>query len=154
MRLLHYSNRPLENLHNIFIEDQGDFKPSGLWVSIEGDDDWKSWCESEEFGLDRLNFIHEVILFEDANILRLACSSDILEFTKKYQDRTSNFRSKIIWKDVATDFDGIIIAPYIWKLRLDAATIWYYPWDCASGCIWNTSKAIKEIKLLSQGVTV
>jgi hypothetical protein len=43
--------------------------------------------------------------------------------------------SYIDWPRVAERFDGVIIAPYQWKHRLEL--MWYYGWDCASGCIWN-----------------
>lgn len=31
------------------------------------------------------------------------------------------------------------ITPYCWPARMDPDLIWYYGWDCASGCIWDAS---------------
>jgi len=55
-------------------------------------------------------------------------------------------RGNINWPAVAEKYDGIIIAPYIWQRRLsdNPDHFWYYGWDCASGCIWNT-EVIEEI---------
>lgn len=50
----------------------------------------------------------------------------------------------IDWQAVASDHDGIIISPYNWPARHEM--IWYYPWDCASGCIWNAD-AITSITI-------
>ena len=57
---------------------------------------------------------------------------------------------QIDWAEVASKYDGIIISPYQWSLRLDMEMMWYYGWDCASGCIWNIS-AIKELKEVQNG---
>jgi hypothetical protein len=144
-RLIHYSGTPLAEVYSIEQTNQGMFKPSGLWVSVEGyGSTWKDWCEAEEFRPERLIHAHEIELAPGANILRLAEEEAILAFTKQYrrpeigqwyQDNT------IDWPRVASEYQGVLIAPYAWTLRLDPRTAWYYPWDCASGCIWD-AKAI------------
>lgn len=56
-------------------------------------------------------------------------------------------RPFVIWLDWAAIgklYDGIIIAPYLWERRLNGGAMWYYGWDCASGCIWNP-RAISEV---------
>jgi hypothetical protein len=32
-------------------------------------------------------------------------------------------------------------------------TTWYYPWDCASGCIWNI-KVIKGLDLVEENAEI
>ena len=47
-----------------------------------------------------------------------------------------------------SDYQGIIIAPYLWTRRHHESTGWYYSWDCASGVIWD-ARAIAELKPLA-----
>jgi hypothetical protein len=117
-------------------------KPVGLWVSADGPDDWYSWCVSEEFRLDRLECRSIVTLAPDANMLVLTSPEAILEFEEKYGDEDPTLGPilgsryvAIDWPRVTQEYDGIIIAPYQWSLRYHCN--FYYPWDVASGCIWN-----------------
>ena len=66
-------------------------------------------------------------------------------FTGMYQGNESEYH--IRWQEVVDRYAGILISPYIYSARYDLR--WYYPWDVASGCIWNW-RGIKEIKLLAQ----
>lgn len=147
--LLHYSAEPfvgpLETIHFQKQRDE-DPKPFGLWVSVPGADDWKSWCEAEGFSLNSLNYVSQIILRDNAKILRLSSSSAIRRFTAERRVRGSRWNSfSIDWRSVAGEYDGIIIAPYQWSCRMDDECRWYYGWDCASGCIWHAS-AVKEIR--------
>lgn len=45
----------------------------------------------------------------------------------------------IDWRRVAESYQGIVIAPYVWARRHHLASGWYYAWDCASGCIWDSA---------------
>ncbi len=94
---------------------------------------------------------HDVALAVDANVLILHNATDIDAFGDDYGERGEWHRGCCIrWPDVAARYDGMIIAPYVWSRRLDGDARWYYGWDCASGCIWNTS-AIKSVsRLLSK----
>lgn len=147
--LYHYSPTPFvyDPLH-IYDPKMGHFKPSGLWVSVEGTDDdwgWKQWCEMEEWNNGGLAHRVEIILRPDANILRLSTVAEMHTFTHCYTDRLHRIygmHGQIDWTRVMSQHDGIIIAPYHYSLRLSMG--WYYPWDCASGCIWNTA-AIQEV---------
>ena len=61
-----------------------------------------------------------------------------LRASKPESDWARRFRDRYIdWPAVATDYPGLIIAPYQWSCRMSEFTRWYYGWDCASGCIWN-----------------
>lgn len=157
MRLLHYSNNKIQKLN----DDKYEYlcaglqsKPTGLWVSVEGKDDWKEWCSKEDFQVDRLKFVHEITLKEDANILHLKTAKEIRDFGKKYPSKDKQ-HVRILkfyhldWGSVKQKYQGIIIAPYQWQCRLKKETSWYYGWDCASGCIWDLS-CIEEFKLNEQ----
>ncbi len=139
---MHYSAKPLGVLYSVL--GQPDIrnafqKPYGFWISVEGADDWKSWCESEGFGGDRLVMETEIELAEDASILWLRSREELIAFTKTYGVDIGMFYScqAIDWHRVASEYQGIVIAPYQWSSRLDTFTSWYYGWDCASGCIWD-----------------
>jgi hypothetical protein len=144
--LIHYSRVPLRKMHSVS-EQRDHFKPTGLWVSVKGPDDWKSWCVSEGFSLENLAYPHIIVLSPQANILRLSSANDIDAFTSEYFATNSLFldgRYQINWGLVADHYDGIIIAPYIWERRLFGGANWYYSWDCASGCLWEAS-AVQSI---------
>lgn len=149
-RLLHYSAEPLAADWTLDTEPrvQGAHKPSGFWVSVG--EAWKDWCEGEGFGLDRLAHCQEIVLAEGANILRVRTAEELDAFhdrfkTPAYPDYLSDHYYTINWDMVADEYQGIIIAPYIWERRLDFNTHWYYGWDCASGCIWDPA-AIADIR--------
>ncbi len=155
MKLIHYTSDEfkLEPLKY----DQSDLhwqaKPNGLWFSVEGDYDWKWWCEGEEFRLYNLKVCYELELKKDAKILYLETPEEILDLAKQYPflnkvwdgDRTY----EIDWNKVKEKYQGIIIAPYQWSCRLNPDCNWYYGWDCASGCIWDIS-CIEEFKLMER----
>lgn len=143
MRLVHFSRKPL-NLLAKGVEygvhrDRPYFKPHGLWVSDEDEHGWKSWCQSEQWGEETLTHACDVSLKDDANILYIRTASELNEFTEQYK-RVDSLDAelditRIDWPRVMPEYDGIIITPYQWSMRLDL--MWYYGWDCASGCIWN-----------------
>jgi hypothetical protein len=162
MEFTHYSQKPLTlDILRAWQptgpkHDHMPFKPKGLWLSVDGDDDWAAWCQSEEFGLDRYLFSQKVTLSgnpQGSNSLRLLFDRmgtggvlhiptvyDFDAFSEIYaMSRYPGSRNEFIdWRLVQQKYDGIIIAPYQWSRRLADGFIWYYPWDCASGCIWNT----------------
>lgn len=142
-RLSHYSNEPVVTVRSV---EQGwrygmpsvYEKPSGLWVSVDGEDDWTAWCKSERFAIGTIH--HRVWLAPGANLLWCDCANDLDCLTERYGAERSGFSWRQIaidWARVAGDYQGIIIAPYIWSRRLHDAYSWYYSWDCASGCIWD-----------------
>ena len=154
MRLIHYSANPLGDLKVINQIAPAHYfdKPKGLWVSVEGEGDWKSWCEAESFGTTRMQFENVIELDPDAAIIRVCGAYQLIEFTKEYGIVSEMAKIEPIfarslaidWPRVASQHQGVIIAPYQWSLRLDTFTSWYYGWDCASGCIWDVS-AIRSI---------
>lgn len=141
--LEHYAASPVIAVSSC---EQGepDMKPEGFWVSVKGEYDWPSFCKSEGFRLDTLQFRHSVELADTANILWLTEPWQIDDLDLKYARNPGAMPSYWVdWRALAERYDGIIIAPYQWSRRLDGPS-WYYGWDCASGCIWNAS-AISSI---------
>jgi hypothetical protein len=157
VRLIHYSEKPLGQLWSVTGQLVPEFqyqKPAGLWVSVEGEDDWKQWCEGAEFEVARLQVKNVIELKPDADILWLRTELQLDEFTKRYgmpglmaKKFPDLFRSLVIdWSRVAKEYQGLVISPYQWSRRMDEFTSWYYGWDCASGCIWDVD-AIERVTL-------
>lgn len=153
LRLLHYSKFPFFGVNSSpqrlvdYLPPSG--KPRGLWVSVEGEDDWAQWCQKENFPLG--NFVYEIELAPKANLLFIRNAIELDLFTQNYgklhPSKIAHEIRAIQWSSVARDYQGIIIAPYIWSRRLTQHTFWYYGWDCASGCIWD-AQAIESITLI------
>lgn len=143
MRLVHFTNADELAVESRRQPPVPHNKPRGLWVSDESDGShgWSSWCADEEFGLGRNVFAVEVA--DAANILILTTVDAIREFDEQYAaSRHPNYRYHhrcfIDWQAVAARWQGILITPYQWQLRLSDVA-WYYTWDCASGCIWDAT---------------
>lgn len=142
MILEHYTAEPLILDRSRAYEQRVHFKPRGFWVSVKGEDDWPRWCRENDFAWARLEVRHEVTVSETANILLLDSPIKMFEFNRQYHapmipEQRSRYTEYIDWERVAKDYDGIIIAPYHWSLRMRDDLFWYYSWDVASGCIWN-----------------
>lgn len=152
-RLIHYSDKHLIEVYSVPLAEQsshrgGLHKPRGLWVSVEGENDWKEWCEGERFGC--LDCATEIILAADANVLWLVGSTELDQFHAEYSVVAYRYggnlgvRTAIEWPRVAGKYQGIIIAPYVYARRLEEpVSDWYYGWDCASGCIWDAAVVAK-----------
>lgn len=154
-RLMHFSSKPVLSVYSVEQDRSHEQwrrdKPRGLWVSVEGNGDgWSDWCTSEGYGLGGIP--HVVGIAADARVLRLTSASCIDRFTAEFGEDPSWGRPTyyhprsygIAWDKVASLYQGILIAPYCWERRLYDGSPWYYGWDCASGCIWD-SVAIAEI---------
>lgn len=155
MRLIHYSDSPLLRVHSVSQSGEGyewhdGRKPVGLWVSVEGDDDWREWCRAEDFRDVDAQFATEVVLAPAHRVLVVGTGVALELLSKRYGYRDERYGKwsslRIDWPRLAHEHDGIIIAPYQWKHRLDGEVSgWYYSWDCASGCIWNAD-AVEGLK--------
>lgn len=117
-------------------------KPRGLWVSADGPQDWAEWCTAEQFRDVAAQYRHRVTLAPSHSVLHLATLDALLEFSEAYKvpdpwhdDAPRVGVGTIDWPRVAERHQGVVIAPYQWPARLNL--LWYYPWDCASGCIWD-----------------
>lgn len=140
MRLLHYSREPLITVRSVDQTGKGAgvYKPRGLWVSVEGDDDWPTWCQAEDFGLDRMAWVTEIDV-DLSRVLVLDTERAVRDFADAYGSFNRYSIRVIDWSSVASACGGLVIAPYQWGLRLAEDFDWYYGWDCASGCIWDAS---------------
>lgn len=160
MDLIHFSAEPTHVIRSMPQHPEPSFKPQGFWVSDEGcEDSWKTWCETEEFALDRLTYRTRVYLRPDHQVCILDTVAAILRFTDDYSaypDYMQEFPWRerqgysIDWACVAKDYQGLIITPYQWGLRLHHGTFWYYGWDVAGGCIWDAS-AVERLEYLGAG---
>ena len=149
MQLVHYSHEPVLAVHSVKQSDETETygKPKGFWISVDGNGDgWRDWCEGEEFRLKSLTHVHDITLADNANILSLNGPYGIDNFTRQFGVSDPYGFKKIRWRDVAAQWQGIIIAPYVGSRRLCGGAYWYYSWDCASGCIWDAD-AIASITL-------
>lgn len=121
----------------------GYFKPVGLWVSVGND--WERWCRGDEYGWPEAHrYVTRIELGDTSRVLAVTDNTQLLAFTDEFAfGRHAEHewqRGYIRWPEVARQFAGIVIAPYMWEHRLNGrASDWYYPWDCASGCIWDLS---------------
>jgi hypothetical protein len=154
MELIHYSETPWDyNPNRVYIQTMPwlHHKPSGLWVSVTGEDDWWHWCVAEDFCTDGLTHASQIHLREDANIRYVGTDAELAAFQFAYAVETEYERRMagilgeethlrrhwpIDWRKVVADYDGLIITPYHHDHRLFGPN-WYYGWDCASGCIWH-----------------
>jgi len=144
MILSHWSASPLGALYPV--EQHGsDLKPRGLWLSVDGEQDWPTWCRDNEFRDDNA-FMHRAVitLKPDAEVLFLQCEREVLEFTERYgynplpgHELLADTGMFIDWIRVAQEWHGLMVPTYLWSMRMHHRTSWYYGWDCASGCIWN-----------------
>jgi hypothetical protein len=108
-------------------------KPRGLWYGIGSS--WVDWVRSEmpDWEVDN---IFKIDINTDRMLL-ISTSEELLAFNKKYGAVLSEHYSAIDWAKVASDYGGIEISPYNYKLRMNREVFWYYGWDVASGCIWD-----------------
>lgn len=141
MKLVHYSKHPLVEKRDRQVDADlcGAYKPTGLWVSVVGKDDWRSWCEAERYYDCDGMFETEIKLTGLGKpVLHLKNDVEIYDFGRKYEkDLLHRVRSMkgIDWKKVGEEYGGLIIAPYSWHHSYESD--WYYGWDCASGCFWS-----------------
>src|SRR5208337_1794164 len=150
MTFSHYSSDPLLAVRSVEQEwrygKPSEYeKPQGFWLSVDGENDWASWCESENFG--RGSIRHNIVLANKANILYCRNSLNLDCLNERYGIELNDYSFTcyaIDWARIASEYQGIVIAPYVWQRRLHTGYSWYYSWDCASGCIWDAS-AVKRI---------
>lgn len=155
MEFSHYTNAltlPLEYREQTQVSTRR-MKPHGLWISVDGEYDWPSWCKSEGFHLGKIRY--KVDIPDLSKIYICQSAEDLDELTRRYIDHSMiypgethymNSSTFIKWHEISQHYAGIIIAPYIWERRMEL--MWYYTWDCASGCIWDPSviKSIEKVE--------
>jgi len=127
-----------------------DYKPNGLWYGIGTS--WIDWVSFEMPSWKGKNLYK--LTLSTSQMLILSTSKALKEFTLKYGKALHDFDKEhklkylaIDWSTVSKTYGGIEIRPYQPAAR--HAYIWYYPWDVASGCVWNKSviQRITKIEL-------
>ncbi len=163
MTYYHWASDPVK-LRRMSYLQSGHPKPNGLWFDVN--ESWKRWCEAAQFRLENLRYRHTVTILDTSQILFLRNAKDIDIFTREYGHNLSGhikllqsiqdleafsrqygsnlfcdiqkqFSNYIMWGEVAEKHSGIIIDPYSRARSL--TYLWYYGWNCAGGCIWDTS---------------
>ena len=118
-------------------------KPVGLWYGI--DDEWLEWCKGNMEDWVRPNDFE--IEIRESRICLLDTYAKITAFSHGYRTKQYGI-TQIDWEGVTKNYSGIEINPYdCYDLRFHLDFMWYYGWDCASGCIWDLS-VIEEVKKL------
>lgn len=112
-------------------------KPNGLWYScgnewIEFIRDQMRWRAQESY------YMYEI----HVDLASMVVIRDIHEFDAFQQrfgvpDEDGDMMPN--WAAVAREYGGVEICPYISARRM---VDWYYPWDVASGCVWDPAVII------------
>lgn len=142
--LSHFSKRPFQfESTRAYKQQVQQMKPKGLWLSHESaNHPWSAFCLDAGW---RDSLSHRVEFEVDvSDVLIINTDKKLAQFHKSYSNRHDNFLVLIDWEKVASNYAGIIISPYSYKYRLEIDYMWYYGWDCASGCIWELS-ALSEL---------
>lgn len=140
---IHNTNSEQIALHNMHYQQKVDFKPRGIWYDLNGE--WLDWCSTEMPHYIKKNDFELKLDFKKMLLLRT--EDAVRDFAACYQVQLNpDFSSlrNIDWPRVAQEYAGIEIAPYQYSLRFARDFLWYYGWDCASGCVWSAD-AIREI---------
>jgi len=118
-----------------------DTKPQGLWYGINKA--WIKWCKGEmPHWIYKYNYELKLDL---SKMLIITNKEQLINFNNKYRNNL-NILTYIDWWEVAKEYSGIEINPFLHSMRFDIRTngLWYSLWDCSSGCIWNKD-VIKNI---------
>ncbi len=141
-----------------------DTKPEGVWYGCG--DSWLKWMDREKpEWLDAVNYVYELELDQEF-ILTITNEQQFKRFEREYWGRApwqgrggwtetgppDGQFEMIEWDTLIGQYDGIEICPYLKQFRMTNSR-WYYTWDVASGCIWDSQSLIGEPKLLWQRAT-
>ena len=120
-------------------------KPKGLWYGCG--DSWIEWVKQEmPKNLEKANYLYEVKLGEE--IIQISSDDEFDNFQSEFGFPLGKRGPAINWKEIQEqEYNGIEICPHNWERREELD--WYYPWDVASGCIWNLS-GVSDIVLLAE----
>lgn len=121
---------------NYPLQQEVKMKPKGFWYACGTE--WIDWVRREmPSWQSQLANLYQVVLSPKAKMLYIRNVAEFDAFDRKYRvPRKPTGWMYIDWVRVANDYDGIEIYPYLWQRR--TGVNWYYTWDVASGCIWNT----------------
>lgn len=110
-------------------------KPTGLWWGCNGE--WLEWCSSEMPEWIK-PYVYEVTPPE--RLLKVTTFEEYEAFCDRYVPKGYMLRWDRMpnWGTIAESYSAIEISPYRHERRLE--DVWYYGWDCASGCAWRDAK--------------
>lgn len=163
MTFYHWASKPVKLGRRDYLQG-GHPKPNGLWFDV--DESWRQWCESVQFGMEKLRYRHTVTILDDSGILYLKNARDIDRFTRTYgrnmaghirslqnpdeidafalrygrdlfSEIVGQFSNYIMWGEIAEKHTGIVVHPY--SPSRSRKYLWYHGWNCAGGCVWDTS---------------
>ena len=138
--------KPLRIRRREYMQTKNAFKPVGLWYGINNS--WVDWCSSEMPEWVTPN--RHKLEIDESKILKLSSISDMMKFNNKYlsKDPALTLFPHIEWHRVKSDgYTGIEIPTYHYQLRFADKFLWYYGWDVASGCIFDTRIITKVTKI-------
>lgn len=129
-------------------QEDGSDKPSGVWYGFG-----MNWVEfvTKEIPVRRKKYLYEFEV-DTSNMIILNSVKDVTEFTKEYISEKEHWMSSlglINWERVSEKYSGIELPTYHSSLRYKSGLHWYYPWDIASGCFWDSS-VLKSITLMGK----
>lgn len=152
--LYHYSHEPLGTLFDRRDEIRDpDWKPRGLWVSTDDEEGWDAWARQTWGDDGRDGACTRVHLDPAANVLWIADAAALAAFDRVFGEELlpgESYTRLIRWRTVADRWQGVVIVPYQRAMRWEI--LWYYGWDCASGCIWDPA-AIARLEPLEQATS-
>jgi len=149
------TNEPFTDFRNIKQEPPrwAGGKPDGLWYACG--DEWLEFINTSLRGpLARARYIYEIKLSD--KVLKIDNDLDFKTFY--YHFRTQTFvdpshpaeegdAMAIDWPEVQREgYAGVEVCPYLGSMRTKFD--WYYGWDVASGCVWD-SAGVTSVSLLA-----
>ena len=146
-RYYHFARKESFELEDRSISTAMIGKPNGFWYSLGSS--WYEWCMSGDSACLLGGYLFEVEI-DRSKIAKIDGSDrEVKQLEKKYPQKNKPLIEKMShpdWKSMSKDFKGFEVSRF-GRDRLKSS-MWYYGWDCSSGCIWDTS-AIKSMKLLA-----
>lgn len=116
-------------------------KPKGLWYATGSE-----WLKFVKYDYTSKMSDYDKILKLDLDLSKMLIidtEEKFLNFEKEYVWDDPKYRvggesmlQHVLWGDVAEKYSGVEISPYFPQFRMNR---WYYPWDVASGCVWDFS---------------
>lgn len=153
--LRHYTSKPLGEIRPV-PQDGRRLKPWGLWVSVGTA--WLDWCRKNHWGrpsggpTEHSWLAYRITLDPEASIKVVETKQEtrdlIEEYSVSYHPEVSS--RTLNWPALAEKYDGILLTRYYYdpELRMSHEALWYYGWDCASGCLWGGQAAVAQVELI------
>ena len=144
MKFIHYGHDKFEKDKFELVKNRLDAsKPTGgLWASrIDSPNGWKDWCESNEFGTEKLTTSFMFTLKEDAKVLIITNTKQLEQLPKmKNPLPIPTMWSMIDYEALATEYDALeLLISEDYELYFSL-----YGWDCDSIVIMNPEVIIQE----------